>query len=80
MDKIFAAIIKFKTENDGNSPSLKQLGEMVGLASKSTVHYHLRNLEQQGKIKLLDGKAKSIIVKGGKWTYEPETVQDTGSD
>lgn len=44
------AIEQFISEN-GYSPTLEELGGMLGLSSPATVHKHLQNLEAKGLIK-----------------------------
>ncbi|MFJ6729341.1 LexA family protein [Streptomyces sp. NPDC091281] len=34
----------------GEAPTLQEIGTAVGLSSRSTVHYHLRELEAKGAI------------------------------
>lgn len=37
-------------DSNGFPPSVREIGEAVGLASTSTVHFHLERLQQQGRI------------------------------
>lgn len=32
----------------GEAPTLREIGEQVGLGSKGSVHYHLKQLEKKG--------------------------------
>ena len=36
--------------NQGYPPSVREIGEAVGLKSSSTVHFHLKHLEEAGVI------------------------------
>lgn len=56
-------IIEHKHSSDGNSPSIRTIGQSIGLP-KSTVKYNLMKLETEGHISMVDGK---IIVQGGLW-------------
>lgn len=47
--KILDTIINYIEEN-GFSPTVRELGELVGIKSTSTVHEHLKKLKEQGKI------------------------------
>lgn len=64
-------IIKYKSENNGNSPSVTEIAAAVGVASTSTVDFHLTKLERAGKI-TRDG-VKNIQVIGGEWKMEGVT-------
>lgn len=46
----------------GYGPSVRELGELVGLNSTATVHYHLRELAKQGLIVMEKGKNRSISL------------------
>lgn len=43
--------IKSYTEEHAYPPSVREIGTAVGLASPSTVHMHLKQLEEQGLIR-----------------------------
>ena len=47
--------IQYKNENEGYSPSIREIAEKVNLKSTSSVHHHLNNLIEKG---LLSKKAK----------------------
>ena len=47
--RIYDVIVHFRAEN-GYAPSVREIGEAVGLKSPSTVHFHLKKLEEQGLI------------------------------
>src|SRR5579863_9485875 len=46
---ILQAIADFKSEH-GYPPSVREIGERVGLSSSSTIHAHLKALERRGLI------------------------------
>ncbi|NLG85136.1 MAG: transcriptional repressor LexA [Firmicutes bacterium] len=59
------AILSFiKTEilRKGYPPSVREIGEAVGLSSSSTVHAHLSNLEEMGYIRRDPSKPRAIEV------------------
>lgn len=59
------AIIDFISrhiEEKGYSPTLREIGEAVGLKSTSTVHGHIERLEKQGLIKHIPSSPRSIQV------------------
>lgn len=53
--------IKDKIQRDGYPPSVREIGEIVGLKSSSTVHAHLIQLEEKGLIKRNPTKPRAII-------------------
>jgi DNA-binding transcriptional ArsR family regulator len=46
----------------GYPPSVSEIGEAVGLASKSAVHHHLTTLEREGKIQRDPGQSRALRV------------------
>ena len=49
----------------GYGPSVRELGEALGLRSTATVHYHLRALQEAGAIVMEEGKNRSISLLEG---------------
>jgi len=69
-------IVRYKRACDGNSPTYRDIMRACRLSSVSVVHYHLRTLARQGRIRLLDdGSARSIVVVGGTWLAPAEAQQ-----
>ena len=56
--------IKSYSDEHGYPPSVREIGAAVGLASPSTVHMHLKVLEEQGLIKRDSKKPRTIEVMG----------------
>ena len=56
-DYIVACIRK-----QGYPPSVREIGEAVGLKSPSTVHFHLKHLEEAGVIEKGAGKGRAIAL------------------
>lgn len=52
--------IRESVESRGFPPSIREIGEAVGLSSSSTVHAHLRTLETKGYLKRNPSKPRSI--------------------
>lgn len=46
----------------GYAPSVREIGEAVGLKSPSTVHFHLKRLEEAGVISKGAGKGRAIAL------------------
>lgn len=61
------AILKVIIDNvklKGYPPSVREIGESVGLSSSSTVHSYLKKLEQKGYLRRDPTKPRAIEVKG----------------
>lgn len=59
--KIYAYIADC-IRQQGYPPSVREIGEAVGLKSPSTVHFHLKHLEQAGVIEKGAGKGRAITL------------------
>src|SRR5437870_13699690 len=51
-------------DGHGHPPTVREIGEKVGLASPSTVHAHLANLERAGLIKRDPTKPRALELSG----------------
>jgi repressor LexA len=56
--------IKREVREKGYPPSVREIGESVGLASSSTVHGHLERLEKKGLIRRDPTKPRAIEILG----------------
>ncbi|PLR77113.1 repressor LexA [Bacillus sp. V3-13] len=56
------AFIKEEVKKKGYPPSVREIGEAVGLASSSTVHGHLARLESKGLIRRDPTKPRAIEI------------------
>jgi len=59
--QIYEYICTF-TDEHGYPPSVREIGEAVGLKSPSTVHFHLKGLEEAGMIVKSAGKTRAISL------------------
>ena len=59
--QIYDYIIAF-TDEHGYPPSVREIGEHVGLKSPSTVHFHLKGLQSAGLITQAAGKTRAISI------------------
>ena len=58
-------IIKDFVDEYGYSPTVREIGNIAGLSSSATVHFHLSNLKKKGYIKFAEGKMRTIrIIEG----------------
>ena len=60
--KIYDYIVTCVREQ-GYPPSVREIGEAVGLKSPSTVHFHLKHLEEADVIEKGAGKGRAITLK-----------------
>ena len=59
------------TDGHGYPPTVREIGEAVGLASPSTVHAHLANLERVGLLKRDPSKPRALDLIGHRLTSQP---------
>jgi len=64
--QVYHYILTYKTDNDGNSPTIREIGRALGLRNQPALEV-LRQLESQGLIVRLEGKSRGIKVVGAKW-------------
>ncbi|WP_153945067.1 MarR family transcriptional regulator, partial [Acinetobacter baumannii] len=57
--------IKKEVKDKGYPPSVREIGEAVGLSSASTVHGHLARLEKKGLIRRDPTKPRAIEILDG---------------
>lgn len=62
--QIYDYIVSF-TDEHGYPPSVREIGEYVGLKSPSTVHFHLKGLQSAGLITQAAGKTRAISIADG---------------
>lgn len=71
-EKVYNFIIEFKTENDGCSPSIREICEHCEISSTSVTNYYLVQMVKEGRLAFIQkGKSRNIMVIGGKWGMEP---------
>ena len=69
------------TKDHGYPPSVREIGSAVGLASPSTVHMHLKTLEERGYIHRDSKKPRTIEVVGSEEAKQPvEGLVDVKQD
>ncbi|MBD1371504.1 transcriptional repressor LexA [Hazenella sp. IB182357] len=64
--------IQREVEAKGYPPSVREIGEAVGLASSSTVHGHLSRLEKKGYIRRDPTKPRAIEILGKENKTKPQ--------
>ncbi|MEW6723596.1 MAG: transcriptional repressor LexA [Bacillota bacterium] len=65
------AFIKEKIASKGYPPSVREIGEAIGLSSSSTVHGHLARLEEKGYIRRDATKPRALEVLGDEGNITP---------
>lgn len=68
--------IKSEVKDKGYPPSVREIGEAVGLASSSTVHGHLARLEKKGLIRRDPTKPRAIEILDDEF-IRSEEIQST---
>ncbi len=61
--QIYDFILEF-TAQHGYPPSVREIGSAMGLKSPSTVHFHMKGLEEAGVIVKAEGKTRAISLPG----------------
>lgn len=59
--EIFDFLVRY-IDSHGYGPSVREICDAVELRSTATVHYHLRQLAEQGMIRIGDGKKRAISL------------------
>jgi repressor LexA len=67
-------VIKESIRESGYPPSVRELGEKLGLKSTATVHTHLRNLERKGFLKRVAQKSRAFNITDTFTQKEPGPV------
>ena len=71
--------IRTYTDEHGYPPSVREIGAAVGLASPSTVHLHLKVLEERGLIKRDSKKPRTIEVMQDRQSPDADAGQPLAS-
>ena len=59
--EVLNIIIKYVKENE-YAPSVREIGELIGLKSSSTVHMYLKNLESKGFIERKENFPEALKI------------------
>ena len=70
--KLILEFIEERIKTKGYPPSVREIGEAVGLKSSSTVHAHLVQLEEKGYIRKDPAKPRAIIPIRNRATTETD--------
>jgi repressor LexA len=72
--EIWQFLVRY-VDDHGYPPTVREIGEAVGLASPSTVHAHLANLERAGLLRRDPTKPRALELVGHR-RAEPEPVRE----
>jgi repressor LexA len=78
-------VIRDWVERFGYPPSVREIGDAVGLTSTSSVHHQLRTLERKGYLRRDPNRTRAVDVRGpedaasAEVAVEPTADPDTGS-
>ena len=64
-------------DRHGYPPTVREIGQSVGLASPSTVHAHLANLERAGLLRRDPTKPRALELLGARRREEPPASEDS---
>lgn len=70
--EIFDFIVQYKTANDGQSPTMREMMGGTDITSTSVITYYLDTLVEYGLILRVDKESRGIQVVGGKWRLEKD--------
>src|SRR5207247_11433545 len=69
--------IRYVTKVRNYPPSVREIGEAVGLSSSSTVHNHLNQLERRGLIKRDPSKSRTVQLVADAETADHQSNADS---
>ncbi len=72
--EIWTFLVEY-VDRHGYPPTVREIGEAVGLASPSTVHAHLANLERAGLLKRDPTKPRALELTGREKPAEPAAAE-----
>src|ERR1044072_6316105 len=72
--EIWSFLVEY-VDRHGYPPTVREIGEAVGLASPSTVHAHLANLERAGLLRRDPTKPRALELVGREKSSEPVVAE-----
>jgi repressor LexA len=73
-------VIRASVTSRGYPPSIREIGDAVGLTSTSSVAHQLRTLERKGYLRRDPNRPRAVDVRGTEDTANPVTTDVAGSD
>ena len=66
-EKVYSFILKY-IKKYGYAPTVRDIAEGIGLKSTSSVHNHLKKLQEDGKIEMHGNSPRAIKISGYRYT------------
>ena len=73
-------VIRASVTSRGYPPSIREIGDAVGLTSTSSVAHQLRSLERKGYLRRDANRPRAVDVRGSDEVIAPVTTDVAGSD
>lgn len=73
-------VIRASVTSRGYPPSIREIGDAVGLTSTSSVAHQLRTLERKGYLRRDPNRPRAVDVRGSEDAVTPVTTDVAGSD
>jgi repressor LexA len=73
-------VIRASVTNRGYPPSIREIGDAVGLTSTSSVAHQLRTLERKGYLRRDPNRPRAVDVRGADDAATPSVTEVAGSD
>ena len=73
-------VIRASVTNRGYPPSIREIGDAVGLTSTSSVAHQLRTLERKGYLRRDPNRPRAVDVRGADDVATPPVTEVAGSD
>ena len=73
-------VIRASVSNRGYPPSIREIGDAVGLTSTSSVAHQLRTLERKGYLRRDPNRPRAVDVRGADDAATPPVTEVAGSD
>jgi len=73
-------VIRASVTNRGYPPSIREIGDAVGLTSTSSVAHRLRTLERKGYLRRDPNRPRAVDVRGADDAATPPVTEVAGSD
>lgn len=68
--KVYEFLVRYKKQNDGRAPTIREVAESLDNCSTSTVVYYYKGLHELGLISFDRGEFSGLRIRGGEWTYK----------
>lgn len=73
-------MIRDTTEERGYPPSVREIGESVGLTSPSSVAHQLKNLQRAGYLRIDPNRPRALVLSNFAETNSAESISNTESN